>query len=666
MPRASSSRSGPASTRPAGGVVCYIDRDLGGSSIRQVRLVAAGLSRTWTAPAPHSLSTAAPANDGPGAYLGCATAAAKWIGDTLDSVGLRRLAALCLDADGSVCTWLSAPSDDPAVIQASIAQAAQDAGTDGNASGLGAGRLLSMAASGGGDTLSIVPDTCVQALSTGQAPDAPSPTPQVANTRNSAKRTSPADAFAEARGRYAVLAVPDAPARVLLDQLDASGISVDAVLSLWHAAAAAWGPPLSPHEGDPGTLESDQRTTAVIMIDPVGQLVWSWCLGPNLLAGGTLRLSRLMRRLSDDPAAQVIAPGQANELARANEPVRANEPARATLDNARRRASDSSSTSASADDAAGGSTGALEFTRADAGRLALDFLAWSVQLGTSPDRLVCLATPNLTDADVSGAPCLARACSRAWPGATIDAFELDDPVQSTIARIAGLGDDRTALAPLRAGAPLDDSGSASLLPLSNRASRANRSMYRFAALGLGLLSVVVALLGWRLHQAAGSALEASGRARNRFTDAVTNGPIKDMPDVANAPGNSGKLKALEDKVNQMRDSASKVRPPRPVLAEAVRALNAFEGFPQARVTEIDFIAASSGSINLQVPDAETGPAILTKLRSLPGALEWTGTVPGFGGAASTTGTRTYRLTGLWPSASQPEASPQSPRVGGSK
>ena len=40
----------------------------------------------------------------------------------------------------------------------------------------------------------------------------------------------------------AVLAAPDAPARLFLDQIDALGVRVERVITFWHALAEAWDP----------------------------------------------------------------------------------------------------------------------------------------------------------------------------------------------------------------------------------------------------------------------------------------------------------------------------------------------------------------------------------------------------------------------------------------
>src|SRR5207244_1332465 len=128
----------------SGGVVCYIERSGGGTGIRRLRLVAAGLARTWTAPEGRSVSSV---DAGPGPALGAARAGATWMAGTLGGVGLSRLAGVYGEAGSAGGQW---------------------------------------------------------------------------------------------KRRYAVGAVEVAVVRVLLDELDARGVEVGRVVTLWHAMAAAW------------------------------------------------------------------------------------------------------------------------------------------------------------------------------------------------------------------------------------------------------------------------------------------------------------------------------------------------------------------------------------------------------------------------------------------
>lgn len=591
----------------SGGVVCYIERALGGTVIARMRLVAAGLSRTWTAPEPQMLADGSTPTDGVGAALASTRAGAAWIADTLSDLGLKRLARVCVDADGSVCSWLSAPSADQAVIEASIMQGALDAGS-GDGAGLGAGRLLAMATPGESGPPTPA-DTSVQALADVEEADADGATPLAETpdaggrakglatlmTRRSKGKPAPSQ-----KTRYAVLAVPDAPVRVLLDELDQRGVEVETVCSLWHGMAQAWD---EASGGD--ALVSSGGVRAIVLIDPAGRAVWAWSRLGRLLAGGTMRLAA--RR--DLPTE---APGTGE-----------------TLEGARRIV-----------DSGGEPEKAWEFTPADAGRLTMDWLSWSVQLGVCPRRVVCLATPTLGGGGggPDGAAALARGIAAAWPSSTVDSTTHPDPIGATVARLAGLGNDDAA-ATAKSLKTIADAASSrtELVPLAGRVGRTSRSMYRWMAIALVMLAAVIGALGWQLGLAAERAAESALKAKNDRTklletlDALVPNVSKERDPAA----------VLETRVRSLRESAAKIRPPRPVLAETARVLKALDGEKDIRVTEFEF-SAFSASVRLLVPDAETGPRILDRLKTTPGELPWTGQIPTFGTQ------RQYVLQAQWP------------------
>jgi hypothetical protein len=576
-----------------GGVVCYVERELGGAVIRRVRLVAAGLSRSWTAPDAGALSSSAQPTEGPGAALSTTRLAASWITETLQSVGMRRLASICVDADGSVCAWLSAPSPDQTVIEASIMQAAQDAGA-GDAAGLGAGRLLAMASPSGATGLAVVPDTSMQALAT--LDEVPSEEASQGKKLMGKSAAKP-NAGAGRKHRFAVLAVPDAPVRVLLDELDQLGVEVDSVCSLWHAMAHAW------DRAPAGSaLDASGGATASVLVDPSGRLIWAWSSGGQLVAGGTMRLASIARA-SAEPVSEPPA-----------------------LDGSTRRMSESSQPPM------------LEFTSSEVGRLVMDWLAWSVQLGHCPRRVICLATPTLTDGAVEGAGALGRKLASAWPGATVDAGTYDDPIAATIARLAGLGNDD---APPARAPEAEMSARSVLMPLSARAGRADRSKFRWAAAGVLAGAVAVGAVGWQLG-------EAATKAQNdiELVKAERLEKIKSLEPVV--PGISAERDpkgALETKVQKLSEEARQIRAPRPVVEETTRLLKALSTVQDVKLTEFDINAMFNAKAVLIVPSAETGPSVLEQLRSIPGVLPWTGTVPANFGSQTQ---RSYVLTGIWP------------------
>ncbi|HBS28031.1 MAG TPA: hypothetical protein DEB06_00950, partial [Phycisphaerales bacterium] len=83
----------------------------------------------------------------------------------------------------------------------------------------------------------------------------------------------------ESASSLAVLSAPDAAARLFLDALDARGVRVDLVSTLWHAMAAAWCAE-SPADGS--------SVAAVLRDGP--RLVWCWGRAGGLIVGGSVAM----------------------------------------------------------------------------------------------------------------------------------------------------------------------------------------------------------------------------------------------------------------------------------------------------------------------------------------------------------------------------------------
>ena len=601
----------------SGGVVCYIERSHGGCVLTRVRLMAIGLSRSWTAPESPEDGGDAPAAGSAegGTALTGVRAAARWVAETLQSVGIKRLASVCVDADGSICAWLSAPSADPPVIRATIAQSEHD--TDGH-SGLGAGRLIALAAPGAASGYGSGSDTSVQALASPEVATATNGTSNGARRLLGRGSKNVDAAGALRRNRYAVLAIPDAPVRVFLDELDSRGIEVQAVTSLWHAMARAWTDP-EEQEAEAGQIvSSSSPTSAVVIIEPGRGS--GGPRGGELLAGGTMRLKCLPRRVEAPPVTttDALATADARRVQREELPPEDEEMQ-------------------------------IEFTQADAGRLAVDWLAWSAQLGHCPRRIVVVASPGATDEHGSGPASLGRHLSRAWPNATIDAAVFDQPTQATLGRLAGVrhgpqkGDD-----PPIPEAAAPEQSRAALVGLSSRRGRADRGMYRWAALGVAGAAVVVGVLGWRLRASAGDFAEREATTKKNIADLLTGiEPI--LPGVSGFRPND-QLATLEKKRTDLKELAKNVPPPHPVLEETVRVLKAFEGKTGIDITEFQ-VGFVNGNVTIEIPEsataADVGPQLLQKLQGLPGQLVWDGQSSSF----SSPGKRRYSLIGFWPAPS---------------
>jgi len=306
--------------------ICYLESTGRGAVLKGVRLT--GIH------ADDRLET-----DTSGAALGVLESvdqAAGWIKSRLraGSGSSRRLDALCLDADGSVCSWARGEDADAELIRSAVDQYGAE-GDDDTLEGAGHSTL--------GERFPDLP------LEVDYQPLDPS--------------------HASKGARRAVLATPDVPARLLLDRLDAMGIRVGRVETIWHQIARAWDPG-APHRSSvrdsTRVVSSEEPLCAAVVVDHErSRALWVWSRLGALIAAGSMRL----------------APG-------AEDPFDA--PAMA--------------------------------------RLVNDWLGWSAQLGVSPRRVVLVA-PDGASAPSSG---LSARVERHWPDATTDLIVDHDPVLTTI------------------------------------------------------------------------------------------------------------------------------------------------------------------------------------------------------------------------------------------
>lgn len=314
--------------------VCYIQRTDRGARIVRARLIGERSDESWLAPS---------SGDASGVERDAAEAG-DWVRERLAQTRTpKRLDTLCLDSDGAVCSWVRGRDADAELIRSAVEGADAAPGPEGE------------------DALE------------------PQQTPGVADRLPRLPLEVSYDVLGDAgepEGRAAVLAAPDAPARLLLDRLDALGVRVDRVITIWHALAEAWDPGARGMATEsPDLITAEHPPAAVAAIDHAGaRLVWVWSQRGVLLACGSIRLRRA-RAADNGSEAQVL--------------------------------------------------------EHDVARLAADWLGWSAQSGVCPSRVVVVGRPGeggMTAGEIG------TALTRAWPGALADLNGCEDAVTETLRR----------------------------------------------------------------------------------------------------------------------------------------------------------------------------------------------------------------------------------------
>lgn len=540
-----------------------------------MRLVGGGREEVWES---------ASAADDPILVRSQAADAAAWVAErTGRSQGAAGpVGLLCLDVEGASCEWLTAPSSDPAVVAAVLAQG----GAYGSAEGA--------APSAGGPWAPASPsESSVQALAVA------TPKPQ---TRGLSLKKVKAPAVAATAGeRLAVLAVPDVLGRLFVDALDEKGVLVERAVSLWHAMALGWDPASPVVAGGAGAtikgevvVAQSAPITAVVLIDPAGRLVWSWSRQGELAAAGTIRLP---------------VDGQSIRV--------------------------------------GGS---------EIARLTADWLSWSVQLGKTPNRVICIGPELDGVGDESLSPAqLGSALGNRWSGATVDLAVHDDPIGATLRRLVPLaegsgGDVETALT--------------ALVDLSRRPGRLHRSMYRWVSAAVLALAVALLAIGWRAWGTASKAREARKEAKAVAVERATKVAPPGTSAVAVATAESQPRAYMEDQLRKKRQSLNPTagldQAP-PILAE-LETLSYVLGTKDIQIDQLSLLSGSA-IINIFVPNTVTGEEIKQGLDTVGDSrVEW-GPLQWGGGRTSKPNMQPVAIYGKWRTTPAP-AGPGNAAAGG--
>jgi hypothetical protein len=451
--------------------------------------------------------------------------AAAWIAATLPGLAGargRKIDRVCIDADGAVCAWVSSPVAQPEIVRAEAKRQTE------------AERVDDQADDGieGYEAPPRFPDLPgeldFQPLMAEAGPVAKAGKERSPAKVRGKKAASGAPIGGPSARRVAVLASPDASARLLLDELDRVGIDFGSVVSIWHAMASVWDPGLRdkqqagpPRVDDDGVVIAERSVsmTAVVVLDPASQrLLWSWSRAGSLDATGSIRLVR-------------------------------------------------------------GAGDRVMLTPGCVGRLTAEWLSWAAQLGLTPERVLCVG-PFRAEPVVSEAPALpgedddgeasaprgpagfdagafAGAVAKSWPRASVDVVTLDDPVEHTLTRFAERVD--AARDAAAAGAPRC---ATEIEPLTDRPGRLHRWMYRSVAAATVCLAVLTAAAGWRLG--ASSAAARAGAIELREAQKALLAEID--PALSKSRNPTGDLRRMLEQLGPVSAEPA-FDPPKPILQE---------------------------------------------------------------------------------------------------
>ena len=378
---------------------CYIE-----NSARIVRLLTPDSDSRWTPGKDIS-------EDDPFGPRNLINDAAAWL--TKSIAPKKRIDLVCLGVNDTICRWLTAPSSEPGVIAAAARGKGEEWGP--------------------GATLGAI-----ESLS---------------SPHRKSTKLRPGD---KTENHFPVLAIRDAPTRVLLDDLDANGVRIGSVITLWHAMCRAWDESLPTERvreelakgSDNGDTEPAVASpiTAIIATTDDNSVAWAWSRGRQLVTGGRAAVAR-------------------------SEPINPSVP-------------DADSPSSNYKDAFG--------------HIALDWLTWTAQLGQSPDRIIIVSP----DADA-----IAQQCDRLWPAATHREVVEADPVGATIKRLIAAD----AIKP-------ESDARTCVVALTNRPSRAHRTLSQW--IGVIMLGIAIAIvgLGWQFHSQAKTYSKMEQEFKNATTN----------------------------------------------------------------------------------------------------------------------------------------------------
>jgi hypothetical protein len=401
-----------------------IDR---GAQLAELRLLAGDRDDLWVAPSNENRRP----DDPPPEHE---REAAGWLRDALatDKRTRDQLTAVVLDGTGSLFTWSEVPAGvGPKAVVDAIRRGGRSTGQTG-AHDAEVSSPIALA-----PELDLPEGLSIEAMGSEADPLADS---ELGSTR------------------VGMSAVPDLAARLLLDQLDAQGVQVERVLTVWQAIALAWS--TAPHQSkaqqsahprsnasadSAGVVEvASSMTTAVVVLDASSRrFLWVWTVQGEPIASGWGRLAR-----DGSVPASVVS------------------------------------------------------------RLCLEWIGWGSQMGRSPGRILVVQPDAMVG---PGGITPAAMIARQWPDATLDAVSLEDPLLATLARAA----DRIAgdtNAPASAGL---------MQELTYRPGRLDRSSRLWVGAAMLAAAAALGIAAWKLGQASAQTAQQAQETRQTWRERAT-------------------------------------------------------------------------------------------------------------------------------------------------
>ncbi|MBO6512587.1 MAG: hypothetical protein JJ974_01305 [Phycisphaerales bacterium] len=498
--------------------ICYLERTDRGLSLDGIRLIGAHSDDQWRSTVRGT----------PDAVLEMVDDAAVWIRQRLKAGGgtSKSLPILCLDTDGAVCTWTKPEDTSPEMISAAIEQLESDQDDD---------ALEGANHSTMGERFPNLPlEVHYQPLSDEQTSEG---------------------------SRRAVIATPDVPARLLIDELDSMGIRIGRVENLWTFVARAWDPGARTNTSTRGSqrvVTTDDPVCACVVLDSTrDRMVWTWSKEGELIAAGSMRV--------------------------------------------------------------GHSAHGPTLHESDLSRLCADWIGWASQIGVSPLRIVMVTPePNQDidpddDSGTQGAhqgldrAQIARVFSTHWPTATTDLIHEADPIQKTL-RVALEAEESNR------------STSTSFSSLTNRPGRSHRAMYRWASLALILGGAAIGWTGWTLYSRGLETAQQAKDVRSQMVEQIMTLQPPLSPESLRIP-----TVELQARLNKLRTETGpmQVTPTKPILEE-LETISFVLGMSGIEIDSIQLThTLAKLKIRVDEDDLSLAEQINESLRSIQGStLQW--------------------------------------------